>query len=119
MNLLQRKPDNFSILFIVIICFNFLVHCGSIRQTASIISMSEECLRTGDKAIVHFRYIKQPEYLSLNQRLVFREGRTKAVGNICKLIPINSTNNLGPINNFYKHGKHMKHVPKIKSTPVA
>ena len=34
-----------------------MVHCGSIRQTASIISMSAECLRTGDKATVLFRYI--------------------------------------------------------------
>lgn len=27
----------------------FLVHCGSIRQTASIVSMSTDCLRTGDR----------------------------------------------------------------------
>ena len=32
-----------------------MVHCGSIRQTASIIRMSSECLRTGDKAQVLFR----------------------------------------------------------------
>lgn len=62
------------------------VHCGSIRQTASILSMSEECLRTGDKAVVHFRFIKHPEYLKPGQRMVFREGRTKAVGNVLRLI---------------------------------
>lgn len=65
----------------------FEVHCGSIRQTASILSMSEECLRTGDKAVVHFRFIKHPEYLKAGQRMVFREGRTKAVGNVLRLIP--------------------------------
>lgn len=63
------------------------MHCGSIRQTASILSMSEECLRTGDKAVVHFRFIKHPEYLKPGQRLVFREGRTKAVGNVLRVFP--------------------------------
>lgn len=66
------------------------VHCGSIRQTASILSMSQDCLRTGDKALVHFRFIKHPEYIKPGQRMVFREGRTKAVGNVLKLIPHSS-----------------------------
>ncbi|RZF34361.1 hypothetical protein LSTR_LSTR008900 [Laodelphax striatellus] len=66
--------------------YQAMVHCGSIRQTASILMMSEECLRTGDKAVVHFRFIKHPEYLKPNQRMVFREGRTKAVGNVLRII---------------------------------
>lgn len=44
--------------------------------------MSKECLRTGDKALIHFRFIKHPEYVTPGQRMVFREGRTKAVGNV-------------------------------------
>lgn len=52
--------------------------------------MSQDCLRTGDKALVRFRFIKHPEYIKPGQRMVFREGRTKAVGNVLKLIP-NST----------------------------
>lgn len=63
----------------------YSVHCGSIRQTATILSMNRDCLRTGDKASVHFRFIKTPEYLHCDQRLVFREGRTKAVGTITKV----------------------------------
>lgn len=31
----------------------------------------------GDKARVKFRFIKYPEYLKPDSRLVFREGRTK------------------------------------------
>ncbi|XP_018425452.1 PREDICTED: GTP-binding protein 1, partial [Nanorana parkeri] len=65
--------------------YQAMVHCGSIRQTATILSMSRDCLRTGDKATVHFRFIKTPEYLHIDQRLVFREGRTKAVGTITKV----------------------------------
>lgn len=48
--------------------------------------MSKECLRTGDKALIHFRFIKHPEYMVSGQRMVFREGRTKAVGNIVRII---------------------------------
>lgn len=64
--------------------YQAMVHCGSIRQTASIVNMSKECLRTGDKAQVRFRFIKHPEYIRPGQRMVFREGRTKAVGNVLK-----------------------------------
>lgn len=67
--------------------YQAMVHCGSIRQTASILTMSTDCLRTGDKALVRFRFIKNPEYLRPGMRLVFREGRTKAVGNVLRLHP--------------------------------
>eukprot|EP00095_Tigriopus_kingsejongensis_P005109 snap_masked-scaffold161_size295871-processed-gene-1.3 protein:Tk05109 transcript:snap_masked-scaffold161_size295871-processed-gene-1.3-mRNA-1 annotation:"gtp-binding protein 1" len=67
--------------------YQAMVHCGSIRQTASITGMDAQCLRTGDKALVHFRFVKHPEYLKQNQRLVFREGRTKAVGNVVSVVP--------------------------------
>lgn len=72
-------------LYIFLSCLSVLVHCGSIRQTATIIDMNKDCLRTGDKATVHFRFIKTPEYFHTDQRLVFREGRTKAVGTITKV----------------------------------
>ncbi|CAF1273529.1 unnamed protein product [Adineta ricciae] len=67
--------------------YQAMVHCGSIRQTATIISMSVEHLRTGDRANVRFRFIKSPEYLRLGMKLVFREGRTKAIGSVSKLYP--------------------------------
>ena len=34
------------------------------------------------------RFVKHPEYLKEGQRLVFREGRTKAVGNVNKVTKI-------------------------------
>jgi hypothetical protein len=49
--------------------------------------MSVEHLRTGDRANVRFRFIKSPEYLRFGMKLVFREGRTKAIGSISKLFP--------------------------------
>lgn len=67
--------------------YQAMLHCGSIRQTASIVMMSLDHLRTGDKANVRFRFLKNPEYLHEGQRLVFREGRTKAIGSVIKPLP--------------------------------
>lgn len=65
--------------------YQAVIHCGSVRQTAQIIGMTAECLRTGDKASVKFRFLKNPEYLRLGQKMIFREGRTKAIGTIAAL----------------------------------
>ena len=47
--------------------------------------MSVQHMRTGDKAIVRFCFMKNPEYLKLGTKMIFREGRTKAVGTITKV----------------------------------
>ena len=49
--------------------------------------MDKEHLRTGDKASCRFRFIKNPEYMHADTRMVFREGRTKAIGTITKIYP--------------------------------
>lgn len=67
--------------------YQAMVHCGSVRQTASILSMSVDYLRTGDKAKVHFRFMKNPEYIRPGQKMVFREGRTKAIGTVTAALP--------------------------------
>lgn len=80
--------------------------------------MSKECLRTGDKALIHFRFIKHPEYMVPGQRMVFREGRTKAVGNVVRIIT-HSTNTA--IGNKVKPSKQQRlasgnqHSPKISA----
>ena len=61
------------------------MHCGSIRQTATISEMSVEHMRTGDKATCKFIFIKNPEYIKIGAKMIFREGRTKAVGSITKI----------------------------------
>lgn len=57
--------------------------------------MSKECLRTGDKALIHFRFIKHPEYMVAGQRMVFREGRTKAVGNVVRIFTQSTNSAVG------------------------
>ncbi|KAG7256553.1 hypothetical protein CRUP_007119 [Coryphaenoides rupestris] len=58
--------------------YQAMVHCGSIRQTATILTMNRDCLRTGDKATVHFRFIKTPEYMHCEQRLLLQAVNTQA-----------------------------------------
>uniref|UniRef100_A0A0N4ZC03 Tr-type G domain-containing protein n=1 Tax=Parastrongyloides trichosuri TaxID=131310 RepID=A0A0N4ZC03_PARTI len=71
--------------------YQAMVHVGSTRQTAQILHMEKEVLRTGDRDVVRFRFIRHPEFLRIGTRLVFREGRTKAVGKISKIIPHHSS----------------------------
>ncbi|XP_075969148.1 GTP-binding protein 1 [Anticarsia gemmatalis] len=106
--------------------YQAMVHCGSIRQTASILSMSRDCLRTGDKALVRFRFIKHPEYLKRGQRMVFREGRTKAVGNVLrpepatqKPQPRNNTNTRHDRRNTsQQHAPANEHAPHVQESDV-
>jgi GTPase len=67
--------------------FQAMIHCGAIRQTASIVGMDRDHLRTGDKTVARFRFVRYPEYLRPGLRLVFREGRTKAVGLVAAIYP--------------------------------
>ena len=66
--------------------YQSMLHCGVVRQTVSIVNIEkQECLRTGDRAIVRFRFIKFPEFLRKGSRILFREGRTKGVGKILRI----------------------------------
>ena len=57
---------------------------------------------------VFFRFVKHPEYLKTGQRLVFREGRTKAVGSVTKIIPHVSTVGQEKGQNKSGHHKNVK-----------
>jgi elongation factor 1-alpha len=61
-----------------------VIHSHTIRQTARIIQMSKEVLRTGDIADAMFEFLTRPEYLEKDQTFVFREGRTRGIGTVLK-----------------------------------
>ncbi|KAJ8264236.1 hypothetical protein GJAV_G00146830 [Gymnothorax javanicus] len=64
------------------------VHVGNVRQTAIVERLhGKEELRTGEKAVVRFRFIKHPEYLKLGAKLLFRDGVTKGIGHVTHLQP--------------------------------
>ena len=65
-----------------------MVHVGSVRQTAAILKIfDKDHLRTGDKAICRLRFVRFPECIREGVRIVFREGRTKAIGTIARVVP--------------------------------
>ncbi|EFP00256.1 CRE-CGP-1 protein [Caenorhabditis remanei] len=67
--------------------YQAMLHIGSVRQTATLVSMGKEVLRTGDRDKVQFKFIRQPEYIRPGTKMVFREGRTKAVGTVLSVVP--------------------------------
>lgn len=80
--------------------YQAMLHCGTIRQTVQIVEMSLETEdgvnesnsnvpiqvgRTGDRAKIRFKFLKQPEILKIGTKILFREGRTRGMGKIIEL----------------------------------
>jgi GTPase len=65
--------------------YESVIHCGVIRQSVRIIDMDKGIIRTGDKAIIKFRFMFNPEYVKPNSTFLLREGRTKILGQITRL----------------------------------
>lgn len=81
-----------------------MVHARTVRQNARMVALraganagkgkgkgkggaaagGAACLRTGDRAVVHFRFLYHPEYVTAGTPLLFREGRTKGIGTIIR-----------------------------------
>uniref|UniRef100_A0A8D3CS46 Tr-type G domain-containing protein n=1 Tax=Scophthalmus maximus TaxID=52904 RepID=A0A8D3CS46_SCOMX len=54
--------------------FQVTVHIGNVRQTATVEAVhGKEELRTGEKAVVLFKFIKHPEYLKVGAKVLFRQ----------------------------------------------
>ena len=62
-----------------------VIHCGGVRQTARICQMDHELARAGDTANVTFEFKFKPEFIQINNDIVFREGNTKGIGKIIKI----------------------------------
>ena len=75
--------------------YQAMLHVGPISQTCAIIDIDRAFIRTGDRATVAFRFVQRPEYLSVGDRILFREGRTKGLG-IVKEVGYNRDNPLNP-----------------------
>ncbi|XP_026883503.1 GTP-binding protein 2b [Electrophorus electricus] len=82
--------------------FQVTVHVGNVRQTATVDGLlGKEELRTGERAVVCFRFLKHPEYLRVGAKLLFREGVTKGIGHVTHLLPSQ--------NNDQNHKAHQNH----------
>lgn len=74
-----------------------VIHVSTIKQTCQLVKMSQDVLRSGDKAICWFKFKYHPEYLTVGSPLIFREGTTRGIGTITKLL---SKEYLKDINNM-------------------
>jgi len=71
--------------------FQTTVHIGNIRQTAIISGIHPvKGMKSSDHASVVFKFIKNPEYLKVGAKLLFREGRTKGIGRVTQVFPFES-----------------------------
>ncbi|KAL7833983.1 hypothetical protein AOLI_G00289430 [Acnodon oligacanthus] len=85
--------------------FQVTVHVGNVRQTATVeCLLGKEELRTGERAVVCFRFMKHPEYLRVGAKLLFREGVTKGIGHVTHLLP--TSQNHGQDQNHKPHQNH-------------
>ncbi|KAJ2609881.1 hypothetical protein H4S08_003861 [Coemansia sp. RSA 1365] len=76
--------------------YQAMVHCGAVRQTARVLTIepidskediaTNDTLRTGDRAKVVFQFVRHPEHIAVGSRLIFREGRTKGVGKVLRVL---------------------------------
>ena len=63
-----------------------VIHCGKIAQSAKIINMSKDNLRTGDQDVLTFQFKYNPEFIEKDDILIFREGKTKGIGRIIEIL---------------------------------
>lgn len=66
--------------------YQCVIHCGATRQAASMEMAEDKALRTGDKAVVQFSFLYWPEFVRVGDTIIFREGSTKGVGKVKRLI---------------------------------
>ena len=65
--------------------YQAMLHVGPVSQTCAIIDIDRSYIRTGDRALVAFRFVQRPEFLCKGDRILFREGRTKGLGIVKEL----------------------------------
>jgi elongation factor 1-alpha len=67
--------------------YQAVIHCGPIRQTARLKVNKDQVLRTGNRAEVEIQFLYRPEFIEVGTVFFFREGRTKGIGEVTKVLP--------------------------------
>jgi elongation factor 1-alpha len=64
-----------------------IINCNKIVQSAKIVDIYEKThIRAGDKCRIKFRFVHRPEFLQEEDRFIFREGQTRGIGIIRKVL---------------------------------
>ena len=61
-----------------------MLHINNIRQCAKIVEIdnSNKILSLGDKTRVKFKFVSRPSYIISGDKIIFREGRLRGIGNV-------------------------------------
>jgi GTPase len=65
--------------------FQLTVHIGNVCQTATIVGMNKKHLSTNQSCRAVFEFYKEPEYIHVGSRLLFRERKTKGIGKVTSI----------------------------------
>lgn len=87
-----------------------VIHCGTVRQSAKIVLEEGQNLKMGDRAIVKFRFVQQPEFMEKESIFFFREGTTRGVGIVKDILALKDDPNPAPAEakrkKFHKQRRH-------------
>lgn len=71
--------------------YSAVMHLGGVRQSVQIVKIkNNDCLRIGDTGEVLFKLQYGVEIISIGEKLLLREGATRAVGYISETFPLNT-----------------------------
>ena len=63
-----------------------ILYARNVRQCVRIVEMDKDVLRTGVRARVTFEFMYSPEFIQKETKVLFTEGKTKAIGTIRELL---------------------------------
>ena len=62
-----------------------IINCNKIVQTAKICNIDKEAVRAGDNADITFKFNHRPEFMSIGDKFIFIEGRTRGIGSVISI----------------------------------
>ncbi|CAL1531257.1 unnamed protein product [Lymnaea stagnalis] len=72
--------------------FQTTIHIGTVCQTGYITKIDREHIKTNEKARVTFSFKFKPEHIRVGARLLFRDGRSKGMGEVVRITPLEDVN---------------------------
>jgi GTPase len=65
--------------------YQAFMHCGTIRQNVTFLSLDKEVIMAKESGTCRLRFMFSPEFISVDQPILLREGRTKVIGRITRV----------------------------------
>jgi elongation factor 1-alpha len=63
-----------------------VLHCNTIAESAKFKLLDKDYLKSGESGKVEMRFKYKPQFVQVDDKFVFREGKTKGIGTITKIL---------------------------------